>query len=64
MPYTLHPASPTFGVNAPVHLREDLIKSLLPLVVASGDPRTPLPPYSIDLVDENYAWRPGLCLEE
>ena len=47
-----------------VHLDEQLIQGLLPLVVAAAEPRAAMAPDRVDLVDEDDAGRVGLALLE
>ena len=48
----------------PVHLDEELVQGLLPLIVPAPEPRTPVAPHRVDLIDEDDARRMGLALLE
>ncbi len=51
------------GVKA-IHLDQDLVERLLPLVVAAAQPRAPLPAHRVDLINEDDAGRVALGLLE
>ena len=48
------------GIEA-VHLDEDLVEGLFPLVVATAEARSTLTPHGIDLIDENDAGLVTFC---
>ncbi|MBA7471348.1 hypothetical protein ES707_06654 [subsurface metagenome] len=40
------------GIEA-IHLHQDLVEGLLPFVMATAEPRSPVTPHSVDLVDKD-----------
>src|SRR5512134_156196 len=40
-----------------IQLGEDLVEGLLPFVVATAEARASYPPYTVELIDEDDAWR-------